>query len=125
MQKQQNIEHWVALHKGGINCVYSNENIQNSWKRSDNRNIDYERAVPKELTQTELERTKKIYKRFMMCSDWVINHIIANTSEDDFRILLFSKDGVLLRIYGNMGENDWLSQCGRHRHLLNPLRTML
>ena len=112
MQKQQNIEHWVALHKGGNDCDYLNENIQNSWKRSTSRNIDYDRAVLKELTQTEFERTKKTYKRFMMCSDWVINHIIANTSEDDLRILLFSKDGVLLRIYGNMGENDWLSDCG-------------
>lgn len=112
MQKQQNIEHWIDLHKGGSNCDYSSEIIQNSWKRSDSRNIDYERAIPKELTQSELERTKKVYKRFMMCSDWVINHIIANSSDDDLRILLFSKDGVLLRIYGNMSENDWISQCG-------------
>jgi len=112
MQKQQNIEHWISLHKGGANSEYPNENIANSWKRSDARNIDYERAVPKELTQSELEKTKKIYKRFMMCSDWVINHFIANSNEGDLRVLLFSKDGVLLRIYGNMSENDWLSQCG-------------
>ncbi|MBP8639668.1 MAG: sigma 54-interacting transcriptional regulator [Oscillospiraceae bacterium] len=112
MQKHQNIEHWVALHNGGNDTDYLNGAVQDAWKRSISHNIDYDRASPKELTQTEFERTKKTYKRFMMCSDWVINHIIANTSEDDLRILLFSKDGVLLRIYGNMSENDWLSNCG-------------
>lgn len=112
MQKQQNIENWNGLHKGESTCKHPNEIIQSSWKRSDSRNIDYERAVPKELTQSELERTKKVYKRFMMCSDWVINHFIANSTESDLRVLLFSKDGVLLRVYGSKGEPDWLSQCG-------------
>ncbi len=112
MQKQQNIENWVGLHKGDSNCKHPNEIILDSWKRSDSKNIDYDRALPKELMQNELERTKKIYKRFMTCSDWVINHFIANSAESDLRVLLFSKDGVLLRIYGIPTDNDWLSQIG-------------
>ncbi|PKM72219.1 MAG: hypothetical protein CVU91_10850 [Firmicutes bacterium HGW-Firmicutes-16] len=112
MQKQQNIENWVGLHKGLEGFDFPNAAISSSWKRSDNRNIDYGKAMPKELTQTELERTKKSYKRLMICSDWVINHFIANNSESDIRVLLFSKDGVLLRIYGIPEENDWLSQSG-------------
>ncbi len=112
MQKQQNIENWVGLHKGLEGFDFANAAISNSWKRSDNRNIDYSKVMPKELTQTELERTKKSYKRLMICSDWVINHFIANNTESDIRVLLFSKDGVLLRIYGIPDENDWLSQSG-------------
>ena len=112
MQKQQNIENWVGLHKNLEGFNFPNTAISNSWKRSDNRNIDYGKAMPKELTQTELERTKKSYKRLMICSDWVINHFIANNTESDIRVLLFSKDGILLRIYGIPDENDWLSQSG-------------
>ncbi|MGI5985148.1 MAG: sigma 54-interacting transcriptional regulator [Clostridiales bacterium] len=112
MQKQRNIENWVSLH-GGENCVdYPNEYVSNSWKRSNTKNIDYERALPKELTQSELERTKKVFKRLMICSDWAINHLIENSPDDDLRVLLFSKDGVLLRIYGSPNGEDWLSQCG-------------
>ena len=112
MQKQQNFENWLGLHKGDGSSEFPNESVMSSWKRSDSRNIDYERALPKELVQSELERTKKTYKRLMMCSDWVVNHFIANSTEEDFRVLLFSKDGVLLRIYGVPAENDWLSKCG-------------
>lgn len=112
MQKQQIFESWNGLHKSADGSSYPSAVIQNSWKRSDNRNIDYNRALPKELTQSELERTKKTYKRLMICSDWVLNHFIANNTEADLRLLLFSKDGVLLRIYGAPAENDWLAQCG-------------
>lgn len=112
MRKQQNVETWTGLHKGMEGFDFPNPVIQNSWKRSDNRNIDYECAMPKELTQNELERSKKNYKRLLICSDWVINHFIANNTEPDLRVLTFSKDGILLRIYGAPAEDDWLSQCG-------------
>lgn len=112
MQKQENKDSWLGLHRGDQGIDFPNANIQSSWKRSDNRNIDYEKALPKELTDSELERSKKVYKRLLICSDWVINHFIANSTDSDLRVLLFSKDGVLLRIYGNPGEDDWLSQCG-------------
>ncbi|MFB0921289.1 MAG: sigma 54-interacting transcriptional regulator [Oscillospiraceae bacterium] len=112
MQKQQNIDYWVGLHKGLDGFDFPNAAISNSWKRSDNRSIDYNKAMPKELNQTELDRTKKNYKRLMICSDWVINHFIANNTVSDVRVLLFSKEGVLLRIYGIPEENDWLSQAG-------------
>jgi len=112
MQKEEIFENWNVLHKNADGSSFPSAVIQNSWKRSDNRNIDFNRALPKELTQSELERTKKTYKRLMICSDWVLNHFIANNTEADLRLLLFSKDGVLLRIYGAPAENDWLGQAG-------------
>ncbi len=112
MQKQQNFENWVALHRGDSSPKFSNANVQNAWKRSDNRNIDYEKSLPRALTQAELERSKKNYKRLMICCDWVVNHFIANNSESELRVLVFSKEGVLLRIYGTPGEDDWLARSG-------------
>ena len=112
MQKEEIFESWNGLHKNADGSSFPGAVIQNSWKRSDNRNIDFNRALPKELTQSELERTKKTYKRLMICSDWVLNHFIANNTEADLRLLIFSKDGVLLRIYGASAENDWLGQAG-------------
>ncbi len=112
MQKQQNIDYWLGLHKGLDGFDFPNSAISNSWKRSDNRSIDYNKVTPKELNQSELDRTKKNYRRLMICSDWVINHFIANNAESDIRVLVFSKEGILLRIYGIPEENDWLSQAG-------------
>ncbi|MEA4894391.1 MAG: sigma 54-interacting transcriptional regulator [Oscillospiraceae bacterium] len=112
MQKQKNVEYWAGLHKRLEGFDFPSAAISNSWKRSDNCNIDYGGIMPRELSQTELERTKKSYKRLLICSDWVINHFIANNTEKDIRVLLFSKDGVLLRIYGIPDENDWLGQAG-------------
>ncbi|NLH01243.1 MAG: sigma 54-interacting transcriptional regulator, partial [Clostridiales bacterium] len=112
MQKQQNIENWVNLHEGLNRVDYPSENIQDSWERSNTKNIDYTTAMPKELTQSELERTKKVFKRLLICSDWAINHLIENCADNDLRVLLFTRDVILIRIYGKIGETDWLTQCG-------------
>ena len=112
MRKQQSIENWISLHEGQPLIAYPSESIENSWRRSDAKNIDYVRAQPKELTQSELERTKKVYKRLLICSDWAINHLVENSTDPDIKVLLFSKDGILLRIYGKASEEDWLSNCG-------------
>ena len=112
MRKQQNIENWISLHESGNKSEFPNENILNSWNNSDSLGIDYHRALPKELPQIELERIKKYYKRLMVCSDWAINHLVENSPDNDLRVLLFSKDGVILRIYGKSNAEDWLSQSG-------------
>lgn len=112
MRKKQNIEIWTKLHEGVEVDRILDEEVSRAWKRSEQRNIDYSRALPKELTPGELERTKKNYKRLMICSDWVINHLVENGADDELRVLLFTKDGVLIRIYGNAAENDWLIARG-------------
>lgn len=108
VRKQKNFENWIDLHSGKEIAAMPDESVLESWRRSDEHNIDYQRAIPKELTTAEFERSKKSYKRLMICSDWVINHLIENGSDDDLRILLFSNEGVLLRIYGGGGDGDWL-----------------
>lgn len=75
-------------------------------------NIDYKRALPKDVTTVEFDRMKKSYKRLMICSDWVINHLIESGADDELRLLIFSRDGVLLRVYGKNIKNDWLQQRG-------------
>lgn len=86
--------------------------MRQSWKKSGERNIDYERARPKDVAPAEFDRTKKAYKRLMMGSDWVINHLIENGADDDLRVLLFSRDGILLRVYGKALKDDWLKARG-------------
>lgn len=108
----QNIENWIKLHENADNWAFSDESILNSWVRSDSLGIDYQNVMPKELAPVEFERAKKNYKRLLICADWAINHLVANSSDSDLRLMLFSKDGVLLRIYGHQSENDWLSECG-------------
>jgi transcriptional regulator of acetoin/glycerol metabolism len=110
--KQKNFENWIDLHNGKKINDMPDEEILSSWKRSEERNIDYERALPKELTAAEFERSKKSYKRLMICSDWVINHLTENGEHDDMRFMLFSNEGVLLRIYGGGGDKDWLRDNG-------------
>ncbi|MDR1131512.1 MAG: sigma 54-interacting transcriptional regulator [Oscillospiraceae bacterium] len=110
MQKLENHEKWAGLHRGEADQALQSADLIDAWKRSDSRNIDFERALPKELTQGELERSKKTYRRLLICSDWVINHFIANTTENALRVLLFSKEGILLKVYGAASEDDWLSQ---------------
>ena len=110
MRRQECFENWAALHDG--RGVFPSETLEASWTRSEAREIDYARALPKELAPGEIERSKKVYKRLMMCSDWAVNHLVANSTEDELRVLLFSRDGVLLRIYGIITETDWLGNCG-------------
>ncbi|MEG0777735.1 MAG: sigma 54-interacting transcriptional regulator [Oscillospiraceae bacterium] len=112
MRKQQNAEFWMNLHEGSDIENVLDENVYYSWKRSESKNIDYMRALPKELTTGELERAKKNNKRLLICADWAINHLIENSNDTDLRLLLFSRDDILFRIYGNHSENDWLSECG-------------
>ena len=110
MRRQECFENWAALHDG--RGSFSSEALESSWRRSESRAIDYARALPKDLTPGEIERSKKVYKRLMMCSDWALNHLVANSTEDELRVLLFSRDGVLLRVYGFITETDWLSSAG-------------
>lgn len=110
MRRQECFENWAALHDG--RGGFPGETLEASWKRSESKNINYARALPKELSPGEIDRSKKIYKRLFMCSDWAVNHLVANSTEDDLRVLLFSRDGVLLRIYGIITETDWLGSCG-------------
>lgn len=112
MPRQQYIDDWNILHESENESDFPNEHILNSWKRSDELNIDFQNALPKELPQIELERTKKYFKRLMVCSDWAINHLVENSPDGDLRVMLFSKDGTILRIYGKSGEEDWLAQNG-------------
>ncbi|MEG1404915.1 MAG: sigma 54-interacting transcriptional regulator, partial [Oscillospiraceae bacterium] len=102
----------MNLHEGSDIENVLDENVYYSWKRSESKNIDYMRALPKELTTGELERAKKNNKRLLICADWAINHLIENSNDTDLRLLLFSRDDILFRIYGNHSENDWLSECG-------------
>lgn len=112
MTNMQNVENWVSLHKGSSACSFPNDSIKSAWKRSNNRNINYKEAMPKELSDSEYERAKKAYKRLLICSDWVLKHFVANSTVPELRVLLFSKDGILLRIYSVSRDNDWLSDCG-------------
>jgi len=112
MQKLQNKDEWIILHESANPDDFPDENVMSSWARSDALDIDYESAMPRDLTPVEFERTKKNYKRLLICADWAINHLVANSSDTDLRVLLFSKEGVLLRIYGNSAEEDWLSNWG-------------
>lgn len=112
MRKDANFIRWTELHAGKSSPDIPDAAIRESWKRSAEHGIDFETALPEALTPAEAEKHKKIYRRLLICSDWVINHLIANNSEEDIRVLLFSKDGVLLRIYGIPVENDWLYSSG-------------
>lgn len=112
MERQQNLKKWIALHEDGVSEDCESKSLAAAWKRSETLNIDYNRALPKELTSGELERTKKNSKRLTICSDWAVNHLIENRIDEGLRVLLFNRDGVLLRIYGAAQERDWLAECG-------------
>lgn len=112
MLKKQNFENWINLHNGHCQELFTSDKVSASWKRSETLNIDYDRALPKELTPKELERTKKAYKRLTVCSDWAVKKIIETSPDKDMRLLLFNKEGVLLRIYGTTDENDWILKTG-------------
>lgn len=110
--KQKNLENWLELHEGKEFRNALDSDVQQSWKRSDEMNIDYKRALPKDVTTLEFDRLKKNCKRLMICSDWVINHLIESGADEDLRLMLFSREGVLLRVYGKNVKNDWLQQRG-------------
>lgn len=110
--RQKNLENWIGLHRDKSKRSELEDSLRRSWDRSDELNIDYDRAQPKEMTAAEFERTKKSYKRLMICSDWVVNHMIENGAESDLRVLLFSREGVLLRVYGAASGEDWLQERG-------------
>lgn len=110
VRSQKNLQEWTDLHNKKELPVMPDNSILDSWKRSEKHKIDYQHALPKELTAAELERSKKNYKRLMICSDWVINHIIENGSVGDLRFLIFSNEGILLRIYGGGDNDDWLKE---------------
>lgn len=108
----QSLEKWLSIHEKGLSEDCEDKSVAAAWKRSKALNIDYERALPKELTAGELDRTKKNNKRLTICSDWAVNYLVENSIDPDLRVLLFNRDGVLLRIYGSSQEHDWLIGCG-------------
>ena len=112
MRKDANFIRWTELHAEMNPSDFPDTAILESWKRSDEHDIDFDKALPEVLAPTEVEKYKKSYRRLLICSDWVVNHLIANNSEKDIRVLLFSKDGVLLRIYGISEVDDWLYSSG-------------
>lgn len=113
LQRQDKYEKWIELHRDSSARADFDSALKDAWSRSDKLNIDEGRALPRELTSGEFERAKRSCKRLMTCSDWVINHMIANAGDTDLRVLLFSSDGVLLRVYGETsGESDWLREQG-------------
>ena len=111
-EQPDNYKKWLAVHDGTDSLQGESEIVRRDWKKSRELGIDSKRALPRQLSQAEYSRIKKDHKRLMICSDWVINHLIENSDSEDLRVLLFSRDGVLLRIYGEPFENDWLADCG-------------
>ena len=112
MDNAQSLESWSLLHQNGIPEGFEDKAFAAAWKRSEALGINYDQALPKEISSSELERTKKNSKRLTICSDWSVNPVIENRVDEELRVLLFTRDGVLLRIYGTAPENDWLSACG-------------
>ncbi|NLV86392.1 MAG: sigma 54-interacting transcriptional regulator [Clostridiales bacterium] len=112
MRKLENVEKWLELHEGTALKEALDKDVLNSWKRSAACHVDHIWTLPKELSTSEMEKAKKTYRRLTICSDWAVNHLIENSIDDDIRVLLFGKDGVLLRIYGAPTEPDWLSEWG-------------
>lgn len=106
------LKKWIAAHEDRKNMAEASAEILKSWEKSDSLSIDYHRALPKEVAAVEFERVKKSYKRLMMGTDWVINHLIEDTNDPDLRVMLFSKDGILLRIYEKPSGYDWLRESG-------------
>ncbi len=111
-EKKSNFEKWLSFHSDKEARIAMDIKLKQSWDKSDALSIDSERAMPKDLTTAEFDRTKKIYKSLMIAADWVINHMIENDADEDLRILFFSKEGILLRIYGKTVKNDWLKAHG-------------
>ncbi len=50
----QSLEKWLSIHEKGLAEDCEDKSVAAAWKRSKALNIDYERALPKELTAGEL-----------------------------------------------------------------------
>lgn len=111
MLREDNRSIWCGLHSS-FEDAKIDESLAASWKKSIKRGIDYKTALPKEVGAQEFDRTKQSFRRLMICSDWVINHLIENCGSSSLRVLLFSRDGILLRIYGLVTSGDWLAERG-------------
>lgn len=111
MHKDDNRRIWNDLHSS-TNGSKMDASLALSWKRSSERGIDPKTALPKSIPSLEFERAKQSCKRLTICSDWVINHLIENSGSASLRVMLFSRDGILLRIYGLVTDGDWLSTAG-------------
>lgn len=111
MLKDDNRRIWNGLHSS-VESAEIDESLAQSWKKSEERGIDYKTALPKSIPTLEFDRTKLSFKRLTICSDWVINHLIESCGSSSLRVMLFSRDGILLRIYGLVTSGDWLSNVG-------------
>lgn len=111
MLREENRRIWSGLHRS-TETAKIDDSLAASWQKSSKRGIDYRTALPKEVPAQELDRAKQSFKRLTICSDWVINHLIENCGSSSLRVLLFSRDGILLRIYGLVTTGDWLAERG-------------
>lgn len=112
LTRESNIKNWNRLHGDRAERSGLEEELYQVWDKSEKLGIDPGGTLPEELTAQEFSEIIRSYKRLMTCSDWVINHVIENSADSDLRVLLFSREGVLLRIYGEAFQDDWLRERG-------------
>jgi len=104
----QNVEkQWEFMHNNQNALKKLSRITRQSWEKSKTYNLDYMNALPEPIFSRDFERIKLISKRFFVYASSIINPLIDQTSDKEIGLMLFDKEGCLLRLYGREPFLSW------------------
>lgn len=98
---------WEKLHSDKDTRGNLRECVRRSWEISDSYNIDYEHILPKHLNLNQILAVKEKTKRLYIYTGTILKSMLKQNVPDYMGMLLFYRDGTLIKIYGNDKFQQW------------------
>ncbi|MFP3153832.1 sigma 54-interacting transcriptional regulator [Lachnospiraceae bacterium ZAX-1] len=101
-------ELWRKFHKDECTRKHDMSSVaQEGWGRSLGYKIDYESVRLEPVDAKVWDKVKRQTKRLYVYANSIIDPMVQKNRNDDFGIMLFSKEGYLLHLYGTDSFQQW------------------
>lgn len=109
-------EKWSDFHKLKSARQQMSSGLRSAWERALIQGIDPYTVRPPEISKEQREKVKRKSKQLLVYTESIKNAMIGSAWEEkNFCALLFSKEGVLIKIYSNNHMEKWLDAHGIKR----------
>lgn len=103
---QPDMERWERLHTDPRARAALDDALRDAWRRSAAAGIDYQTALPAEVSHNGFKRAKQQSKRLYIYASSIVNASELDP-EEEYGVMLFDTGGCLLRLYGGARFRAW------------------
>ncbi len=102
---------WLGYQSNLLERNALSTDLKESWERALKSGIDASKTIPMLVPEEERIKSKSENKRIFVCTQSLFHATkYVMKEKENFSLLLFSKEGMLLSIYHEEQMNDWINQ---------------